>query len=128
VVRLPVSVPAHTPFLTDAVGPFLAALREAKPAALRRGIRLLRGFDGTQSMISKPEQPISPGRSQPRSTGGGACLESCRASGTQSVLELGPGAASSRMAGPLFSAGYARSVEEFRMIDGVRSWLARSGG
>lgn len=125
VVRLPVSVPAHTPFLDAAVGPFLAALRDAKPAALRPGIRLLCGLDGN-AVFDIETGALNLARQIATEINWAACLESCRASGAQSVLELGPGTALSRMAAPFFTDGYARSTEDFRSIDGVRSWLARN--
>jgi hypothetical protein len=32
------------------------------------------------------------------------------------------------MAAPLFVGGYARATEDFRSIEGIHTWLARSGG
>jgi [acyl-carrier-protein] S-malonyltransferase len=127
VVALPVAVPAHTPLLQDAVSPFLAALREARPVAPRRGIRLLCGIDASavhdvQTAVASLAQQIA------AEIDWAGCLEACRASGAQLVLELGPGTALSHMAAPLFVGGYARATEDFRSIEGIHTWLARSGG
>ena len=55
-----------------------------------------------------------------------ACLESCRSAGAVAALELGPGTALSRMASPLFSDGRARTLDEFRTLAGLKSWLQRA--
>jgi len=126
VLHLPVSVPAHTPFLADAVAPFGAALRDAGPRAPRLRIRLLCGIDG--SAVHDIETG-SANLARQIATGidWAACLDSCRASGAPLVLELGPGTALSRMAARIFPDGCARAIEDFRTIAGVCSWLARAG-
>jgi [acyl-carrier-protein] S-malonyltransferase len=125
VVHLPVSVPAHTPFLAGAVMPFLEALRDAGPCAPRRGLRLLCGLDG--GTVYDGETELSGlARQIAHEINWAACLDSCRAGGAGLVLELGPGSALSRIAAASFPPGNVRSIEDFRTIDGVRSWLARS--
>lgn len=124
-VLLPVPVPSHTPFLADAVVPFAAALRAALPRSPGFGIRLLSGLDGNavqdiESASAKLAGQIA------TEIDWAACLDACRASGARLVLELGPGTALSRMAARLFPAGTARAVEDFRTIDGLRSWLAHA--
>jgi [acyl-carrier-protein] S-malonyltransferase len=42
------------------------------------------------------------------------------------ALELGPGATLSHMASALFPDGRARSLEEFRSLAGLRTWLQRA--
>lgn len=125
--RLPVAVPSHTAFLTGAIAPFAAALRAAGPRAPALGTRLLSGIDGdtvlgVEAGIDKLARQIA------TPINWAACLDSCLAAGATHALELGPGRALSRMAEPVFGAGRARSVDDFRTIDGVRAWLSRDDG
>lgn len=56
-----------------------------------------------------------------------ACLESCLEAGASAFLELGPGSALSNM----FTSAYpnipSRSLDDFRTIQGVASWVTRFG-
>jgi [acyl-carrier-protein] S-malonyltransferase len=127
IVNLPVAVPSHTPFLSEATKQFRAVLREACPQLPRAGHRLLSGIDGAtiydiDTGIDKLARQIS------TTIDWAACLESCRSAGAQAALELGPGVALSRMALPLFPEGRARAVEEFRTLAGLRTWLERAMG
>ena len=54
-----------------------------------------------------------------------ASLRACAEAGATRFLELGPGAALSRMAAALPERPAARSIEDFRTSDGIRDWLAR---
>ena len=119
-VSLPVAVPSHTPFLSEATKQFRAVLREACPQLPRAGHRLLSGVDGDtihdiETGIDKLARQIS------TTIDWAACLESCRSAGAQAALELGPGAALSHMASALFPDGCARAVEEFRTLAGLRA-------
>lgn len=127
IVNLPVAVPSHTPFLSQATEKFRAALRAAGPRLPDAGYRLLSGIDGdtiydVDSGIDKLARQIS------TTIDWAACLESCRSAGAQAALELGPGTALSRMASPLFPGGRARAVAEFRTLAGLRTWLQRVMG
>jgi [acyl-carrier-protein] S-malonyltransferase len=126
-VDLRVAVPSHTPLLSEATEQFRAVLREACPRLPRTGYRLLSGIDGDtiydiDTGIDKLARQIS------TTIDWAACLESCRSAGAGAALELGPGIALSRMASPLFPDGRARAVEEFRTLDGLRTWLERAMG
>jgi [acyl-carrier-protein] S-malonyltransferase len=60
-----------------------------------------------------------------------ACLAACVEHGASAFLELGPGRALSDMAAATYPQLAARSLEDFRSIDGVRRWLrnvASDGG
>jgi [acyl-carrier-protein] S-malonyltransferase len=123
-VTLPVTVPSHTPLLSKATEQFRIALREASPRLPRAGYRLLSGIDGEtvldiEAGIDKLARQIS------TTIDWAACLESCRSAGAVAALELGPGTTLSRMASTLFPDGRARSVEEFRSLAGLRTWLQR---
>ncbi len=123
-VRLRVSVPSHTLFLTGAVDVFRRALDDASPRLPEPGYRLLSGIDGDtvfdlKSGLDKLARQIA------TELDWAACLDSCRAAGAVRVLELGPGRALSGMAAPLFPEGAVRSSEDFRTVAGLRIWLAR---
>lgn len=123
--RLRVSVPSHTHLLARAAPAFHLALREAAPHAPQPGYRLLSGIDGSSV------QDVGTGceklaRQIAMTINWAAYLESCRAAGAGQALELGPGTALSRMAARVFSAGRARSTEEFRTLAGLRDWLSRA--
>jgi len=123
-VRLRVSVPSHTPFLTGAVGVFRKTLDDAAAQLPKPGYRLLSGVDGDtvfdlKSGLEKLARQIA------TELDWAACLDSCRAAGAVRVLELGPGRALARMAAPLFPEGTVRASEDFRTVAGLRAWLAR---
>jgi [acyl-carrier-protein] S-malonyltransferase len=124
-VTLPVTVPSHTPLLSKVTEQFRITLREASPRLPRAGYRLLSGIDGEtvldiETGIDKLARQIS------TTIDWAACLESCRSAGAVAALELGPGTTLSRMASTLFPDGRARSVEEFRSLAGLRTWLQRA--
>jgi [acyl-carrier-protein] S-malonyltransferase len=124
-VTLPVTVPSHTPLLSKATEQFRVTLREASPRLPRAGYRLLSGIDGEtvldiETGIDKLALQIS------TTIDWAACLESCLSAGAVAALELGPGTTLSRMASTLFPDGRARSVEEFRSLAGLRTWLQRA--
>jgi [acyl-carrier-protein] S-malonyltransferase len=124
IVNLPVAVPSHTPLLSEATERFRPLLLEASPQLPRAGHRLLSGIDGDtvydiEAGIDKLARQIS------TTIDWTTCLQSCRSAGALTALELGPGSALSHMASPLFPDGRARAVQEFRTLNGLRSWLGR---
>jgi [acyl-carrier-protein] S-malonyltransferase len=126
-MSLPVNVPSHTPLLSKATEQFRVILREASPRLPRAGYRLLSGIDGEtvldiETGIDKLARQIS------TTIDWAACLQSCRSAGAVAALELSPGTTLSRMASTLFPDGRARSVEEFRSLAGLRTWLQRAVG
>ena len=52
-----------------------------------------------------------------------ACLEGCAEAGASAFLELGPGRALSEMAERTYRDIPARSLEDFRTLQGARAWL-----
>ena len=124
-VRLRVSIPSHTKLMVGAVEPFRAALREIAPKPLRPTLRLLSGIDGdTVSDLEKGCDKLARQICTP--VAWAACLDSCRSAGAELALELGPGAALSRMAAPYFPTGGVRSADDFHTVAGVRGWLSRA--
>jgi [acyl-carrier-protein] S-malonyltransferase len=121
---LPVAVPSHTPLLREATEQFRVVLHEASPRLPGAEYRLLSGIDGDtigdiETGIDKLARQIS------TTIDWAACLESCRSAGAVAALELGPGTTLSHMASALFPFGRTRSVEEFRSLAGLRTWLQR---
>src|SRR5258707_12994580 len=53
------------------------------------------------------------------------CLEGCVEAGASVFLELGPGRALNEMAAGAYPDISARSLEDFRTLQGARAWLAR---
>jgi [acyl-carrier-protein] S-malonyltransferase len=123
---LAVPVASHTPRLAKASVNFRRALG-VQPAESRipAGLRLFSGIDamavldvnaGLDKLAAQISQTID----------WEACLNACIESGVDRFLELGPGGALAAMASALDSSVKARSLEDFRSLDGVRAWLARA--
>lgn len=126
-VRLRVSVPSHTPLLAAAVETFRAILEQARPQQPAFGYRLLIGADGS-SVFDMAAASDKLALQIARPIDWAACLEGCRAAGAERALELGPGAALSRMASRFFPGGRARSAEDFRTLAGLAGWLSAHPG
>jgi [acyl-carrier-protein] S-malonyltransferase len=123
--RLHVHVASHTPRLAAASAEFRQALTEApvRPKPIP-GRRLLSGIDGgTVGNIATGLDKLAGQISH--TVRWADCLESCVESGATGFLELGPGRALSDMVAAAYPGIPARSLDEFRTLDGVRNWLAR---
>ena len=125
VVRVAVSVASHTPRLSAASTAFRKALEqipiERAPAV---GVRLFSGIDGSavldvRSGLDKLAAQIC------HTVQWAACLEGCVEAGASAFLELGPGRALAEMASSAHPDIPARSLDDFRTLQGVRTWLAR---
>jgi [acyl-carrier-protein] S-malonyltransferase len=125
VVPVAVEVASHTPFLAEATAMFRERLSRLHVASTPRpGTRLLSGIDGTPALttlkdIDKLALQIS------QTVQWAACLEACVEAGAVAFLELGPGRALAEMAASAYPAIPARSVDDFKSIDGARVWLTR---
>jgi len=119
---LPVAVASHTPLLQAAVAPFaqlLASQRWSAPAfPVLSGISAQSVHTAHQAMQDLPRQIAEPILWQ-------ECMDACLEAGVTVALELGPGAALSRMLQARHPKIAVRSVSEFRSLDGIRSWLGR---
>jgi [acyl-carrier-protein] S-malonyltransferase len=125
IVRLKVAVPSHTRLLSEASRQFREILRAASPLLPPSNYRLLSGIDG--DTVEDVETGIDKLAGQISTTiDWTACLDSCRSAGAETALELGPGIALSRMASAFFPEGRVRAVEEFRSLEGLRTWLQRA--
>ncbi len=126
VTCLKVGIPSHTPLLAAAVEPFRAALEQS---ALRAPtIPVAAGIDA--SWVTSRSRAIATLAAQIAAPIAWArCLDALFERGCRVFLELGPGSALAAMVRELLPAeAKARSVSEFRTLDGVASWLGRVCG
>jgi [acyl-carrier-protein] S-malonyltransferase len=125
VVAVGVEVASHTPLMRDASAAMLTRLAAVRIAqSPLAGTRLFSGIDGTvvlngpasvHKLASQLSQPIQ----------WAACLDACVEAGADVFLELGPGRALAEMAGASHPGVAARSIDEFKSLEGVRAWIAR---
>jgi len=119
---LPVAVASHTPLLAGAVAPFAALLADARwhvPAIpVLSGITGEPVFDVAKALAELPRQIAEPIRWRD-------CMDAMTEAGVTVALELGPGAALSKMLQSRNPNIACRSVTEFRSLDGIRAWLGR---
>ncbi|HHY6926253.1 TPA: malonate decarboxylase subunit epsilon [Burkholderia ambifaria] len=119
-----VRIASHTRRLATAVPAFRASLAAVNVHRPPPGTRVFSGIDGASVLdvgagldklarqIAEPVEWV-------------ACLAACVEAGATAFLELGPGRALAEMAGGAYPALPARSVADFRSVDGIASWLAR---
>jgi len=121
---LTVGVASHTPLLEGAVMPFRSALEQSAMRA--PAVPVVAGIDA--SWITSRMKAIATLSAQLAATIEWArCVETLYERGARVFLELGPGMALARMAREqLPSDTVARSVSEFRSLDGAAAWLRRA--
>jgi [acyl-carrier-protein] S-malonyltransferase len=89
------------------------------------GVRLFSGIDGSAVLdVPRGLDKLAEQISHPVLWA--ACLEGCVEAGASSFLELGPGRGLATMAAGAYPHIPARSLEDFRTLQGVRTWLGRS--
>lgn len=117
-----VRVASHTPRLSRAVAPFRAALESSAPGRPYPSRTLIGVADASV---------VSGGRSVPglaaqidTTIDWAATLEALIERGVRRVLELGPGTALADMARAAYPMLEARSVDDFRTLDGIAAWIA----
>lgn len=121
-VKLPVTVPSHTPLLEAAAAPFAALLEKTvwqTPSvpilAGINGAKVLRRENMLKTLPAQIHQTIRWDRVVAR------MIESrCRV-----FLEIGPGSQLARAIHDQYPEVQARSVDEFHTLEGVRSWLEK---
>jgi [acyl-carrier-protein] S-malonyltransferase len=117
--RLRVHTPSHTSLLDAAVAPFRMALEGSPIAAPRAPV--LAGIDG--SLVSTRAEAIAAlSRQLARTVDWAGCTDTAYERGCRVFLELGPGSALSRMMRERFPDAHARSIEDFRSLEGVVQW------
>lgn len=122
VIPLKVGLASHTPLLSAAVEPFRALLEAS--AITAPATPVVAGIDAAwvvrrDTAIDKLSLQLD------RTIVWGSCLDMLYERGCRVFLELGPGRALARMTQARFNDVDARSVEDFRSLDGVVSWLAK---
>jgi [acyl-carrier-protein] S-malonyltransferase len=119
---LPVRVASHTPLMRAAVAPFAALLQQHRFAD--PGIPVLSGISAEP--IDRAGKAIAHlSRQIAETIVWKDCMDACAEAGVSVALELGPGAALSRMLEARHPHIACRSVADFRSLDGVRKWLVR---
>ncbi|HET8541269.1 MAG TPA: acyltransferase domain-containing protein [Anaeromyxobacter sp.] len=119
--RLCVDVAAHTSALAAAVPPFREAL---SASALRDpGVPVLAGISG-EPVRDRAGAIAALSRQLAERVEWGRCLAAAAELGCTAFLELGPGTALARMVAEALPGAEARSVDEFRSVEGVARWVA----
>lgn len=119
-----VRIASHTRRLAAAVPAFRATLAATRVRRPPPGTRLFSGIDGA-SVLDVDTGLDKLARQIAEPVEWAACLAACVEAGATAFLELGPGRALAEMAGGAYPALPARSLADFRSVDGVTSWLAR---
>ena len=124
-VRLAVNVASHTPRLAAASSEFRKILDQTPTKlASDSNVRLFSGIDGSPVVnisagLNKLAEQIS------HTVQWAHCLEGCVEAGASVFFELGPGRALNEMAASAYPEIPARSLEDFRTLQGARAWLRR---
>jgi [acyl-carrier-protein] S-malonyltransferase len=125
VTRIAVGLAAHTPLLDSAVAPFAQALERSTLAAPSAPV--VAGIDASwvtdrSTALAKLAEQIS------ATIEWAQCMDSLWERGCRVFLELGPGAALANMIRRRFGDDVdARSVEDFRSLEGIATWVERRG-
>jgi [acyl-carrier-protein] S-malonyltransferase len=122
VQRLPVRVASHTPLMAAAVPAFAAALETISfnsPAC-----PVLAGIDASR-VRDKVAAVSTLSLQLAQAIQWSACMDAAAEAGVTVALELGPGAALSRMLQARHPGIACRSASEFRSIDGIVAWVDR---
>ncbi|ONN65947.1 ACP S-malonyltransferase [Herbaspirillum sp. VT-16-41] len=119
---LPVGLASHTPLMQAAVAPLAASLaamvRQAPEFTLLAGVTGQAVADARQAqglLLRQLTEPIQ----------WAACMDACVERGVTVALELGPGAALSRMLRERHPQLQCRSLADFRSLAGALAWLRR---
>ena len=125
VTPLPVTVASHTPFMQPAArafGPVLQAApwsQQAAPVLSGASANVVYDAkDGIWALTRQMEETIR----------WSACMDALAEAGVTVALELGPGAALSRMLRERHAHMDSRSASEFRSLAGLCAWLGRRLG
>ncbi|MTV36689.1 ACP S-malonyltransferase [Duganella radicis] len=121
--RLPVEVASHTPYMQSAVAPFAQALRAATFQVAQAPV--LAGIDATP-VTDRGRAVDTLSRQLAEKIRWLACMDAAAEAGITVALELGPGAALSRMLQNRHPQIASRSVADFRTLDGIHKWLERA--
>jgi [acyl-carrier-protein] S-malonyltransferase len=127
VTRIAVNVAAHTASLAAASSAFHASLKRTPTGGKKDSrVRLFSGVDGT-AVLDTAAGKHKLAKQISHTVEWAACLESCLEAGASAFLELGPGSALSNMFASAYPNIPSRSLDDFRTIQGVASWVTRFG-
>lgn len=121
-VRLPITIPAHTVWMNDAVAPFESALRASTWRSHRATV--LGPIDGRALMtadaaIGHLSQQVATPLDWDRT------LAIARERGADVFFELGPGSGLTQMVRERFDPVEARALDDFATMQGALDWLHR---
>jgi [acyl-carrier-protein] S-malonyltransferase len=119
---LPVGIASHTSLMAHALAPFAEGLEAA--SFTHQACPVLSGVAATP-IIGKGAAVEHLSRQLAHTIEWADCMDAAAEIGISVALELGPGAALSRMLRERHPAIACRSVSDFRSIEGVVSWLGR---
>ncbi|MDD5298708.1 MAG: acyltransferase domain-containing protein [Rhodocyclaceae bacterium] len=122
VVRLPITVPAHSPWLASAVAPFTEAL--SKESWASAWCPVLAGIDGLPR-DGAPEAISSLSRQLAEPVQWARVLDVALEMGVSHFFELGPGNSLCRMVLERHPRVQARSLSDFSTVAGAAAWLER---
>ncbi|OFA01733.1 ACP S-malonyltransferase [Duganella sp. HH101] len=121
--RLPVEVASHTRYMQAAVAHFATALQRTEFQAMSAPV--LAGI-AAMAVNAKTQAVDQLSRQLAETIHWSACMDAAAEAGITYALELGPGAALSRMLQSRHPHINTRSVADFRTLDGIRKWLERA--
>ena len=122
VTPLPVHIASHTSLMRPAADAVNRWLEESVLVAPLTPV--LAGIDGTP-VLSRMRAVETLARQTAQTIQWHACLEGLREAGCTVLLELGPGADLARMARDRLPGIPARSIAEFRSLEGAVAWTHR---
>ena len=122
VTPLNIAIASHTSLMRPAVENFRAAL---EAAAWRKPSAPVMAGTGGAPIYGKAQAIDVLARQIAETVNWAACLDGLVEMGCTVLLELGPGAALSRMARDRAPNIPARSVADFHSLDGVVAWVSR---
>ncbi len=120
--RLPIGIASHTALMAPSVGPFADALLAAPFHAM--ACPVLSGI-GAEKIVDKARAAETLSRQLAETILWSECMDAAAEAGITVALELGPGAALSRMLQARHPQIACRSVADFRSLDGIVAWLGR---
>ena len=123
--RLPIGIASHTTLMAPAVAPFADALMAAPFRA--QACPVLSGINAA-TITGKDRAVNTLSRQLSETIVWDDCMDACAEAGITVALELGPGAALTRMLQARHPHIAGRSVADFRSLDGIVAWLGRQVG
>lgn len=122
VTRLPIEIASHTPWMNGAVAPFRQALIDSRIRT--PSIPVLAGISGARQHNKEDAFASLPGQLA-ETICWQAVMDSMEEAGITMALEIGPGAALSKMLKTRHPHIESRSVADFRSLAGLQKWVER---